>query len=341
MVQKVVCRIEDLSEKVGWYISRPVLDFETSRLLIAVNKQVTLDMAEALARRGVDVVQVTPEPIDVENIEPGKDGSMMAKKSKKKLMDSLAEITMSVRGRRKTVNMKKSLSNFVLGNVERAIIGVIESISNNPTSCVYLSMIEDEDPYLIHHGANTTYLALCLINKSPYVRMLFRDPEKGLPKFNAPGMSCDYSDYVPLGMAAMLHDIGKVFMLGTVKENKRLTDADQESWETIRKHPKLGHDVLFGKKIDSHGLLGIKYHHENFDGSGYPFGIKGYKIHLYARILRVVDSFDAATSKRPGREQKSPEEVCVEMLKLARTHYDPEICAHFVAMILGKEIPGS
>ena len=74
----------------------------------------------------------------------------------------------------------------------------------------------------------------------------------------------------------------------------------------------------------------MKYHHENLDGTGYPYGIKGYKIHIYSRIIRIVDSYDAATTDRPGRPAKDREIIFKELKELSGTHYDQEIVDCFL-----------
>ncbi|MGB4428730.1 MAG: HD domain-containing phosphohydrolase, partial [Thermacetogeniaceae bacterium] len=77
----------------------------------------------------------------------------------------------------------------------------------------------------------------------------------------------------------------------------------------------------------------IRSHHENYDGSGYPDGLKGEEIPLLARILRIADSFDAMTTTRPYREALSYAEACQELRKKAHVHYDPELVYMFLDVV--------
>jgi putative nucleotidyltransferase with HDIG domain len=131
--------------------------------------------------------------------------------------------------------------------------------------------------------------------------------------------------------AALLHDIGKI----------RVSDAllvkrgplSEDDWEPIREHPKLGVAILKHVKGLNGCLAAIRYHHEHYDGNGYPGGLKGEEIPLDARILAVADAYDAMTSPRPYRDGKSSHDEAIEELKqCAGSHFDPEIVRVFAAL---------
>jgi len=134
-----------------------------------------------------------------------------------------------------------------------------------------------------------------------------------------------------LRAAALLHDIGKIGI-----SDRLLVKTDTltaEDWEPIRAHPKLGVAIL--KHVESLNgcLAAIQYHHERYDGSGYPAGLKGDNIPLDARIMSVADAYDAMTSLRPYRPGKMTHEQAVEELKrCAGTHFDPKIVEVFIAL---------
>jgi len=131
--------------------------------------------------------------------------------------------------------------------------------------------------------------------------------------------------------AALLHDIGKIGVSDTVLLKTGALSADD--WESIRAHPKLGVAIL--KHVDGLNgcLAAIQYHHERYDGTGYPAGLKGENIPLDARILNVADSYDAMTSMRPYREGKmSSEEALEEIKRCSGTQFDPGIVDVFVAL---------
>jgi len=131
--------------------------------------------------------------------------------------------------------------------------------------------------------------------------------------------------------AALLHDIGKIGIADRLL-SKRET-LTHEDWETICAHPDLGMAIL--KHVDTlkSCLPGVQYHHERFDGTGYPAGLKGNNIPLDARILAVADAYDAMTSHRPYRiGSLSQEQAFVELQRCAGTHFDPTIVNIFVRL---------
>lgn len=134
---------------------------------------------------------------------------------------------------------------------------------------------------------------------------------------------------------AYLHDIGKIDVETDILNKEGSLTG--EEWEVIKKHPVRGCDLI--RPLAS--LAGIasiiRYHHENYDGSGYPDGLQGEEIPLAARILRVVDSFDAMTTDRPYKRTKTLEEACRELRRLAGKIYDPVVVEVFTEVVLEKE----
>ena len=142
------------------------------------------------------------------------------------------------------------------------------------------------------------------------------------------------AELVHVRRGALLHDIGKMGVPDRIllKEGK-LTD---EEWEMMRKHPGFAHDML----QPIHYLrpaLDIPYcHHEKWDGSGYPRGLKGEEIPLTARIFAVVDVWDALTSDRPYRAAWSPEKTLAHIQEGAGSHFDPQVVQAFVGLLERK-----
>jgi putative nucleotidyltransferase with HDIG domain len=135
-----------------------------------------------------------------------------------------------------------------------------------------------------------------------------------------------------LKIGALLHDIGKL-ELGREILNKKEKLTDEELL-LIKQHPIFGVNMLktltyFGNVIEI-----VKYHHERYDGKGYPEGLKGKEIPLGARIVAVADSFDAMTTMRAYRSRhKSYEEAAEELLRCAGAQFDPDIVNAFIAHI--------
>ena len=129
----------------------------------------------------------------------------------------------------------------------------------------------------------------------------------------------------------LLHDIGKIGIPDTIINKKgRLTD---EEYAIIKMHPVIGSDVL--KKITEMPQLycGARWHHEHYDGTGYPDGIKGKDIPLEARIIAVADAYDAMSSKRSYRDAMKQEDIRKEIIRVKGTQLDPEISDVIIEMI--------
>jgi putative nucleotidyltransferase with HDIG domain len=132
-----------------------------------------------------------------------------------------------------------------------------------------------------------------------------------------------------LRRAALLHDIGKIGVEDRVlRKPGPLNDAEMGE---MREHPRIGHDMLEGLRFLRPSLPGILYHHERWDGGGYPSGLSGTAIPLLVRIIAVADVFDALTSDRPYRDGLSFEAATEAIRHEAGQKFDPEVVAGFMA----------
>lgn len=132
-------------------------------------------------------------------------------------------------------------------------------------------------------------------------------------------------------LASMLHDIGKIGISDTLL--LRPGKLSDEEMEIIREHPQLGASMIqvLG---EMHPIVPlILHHHEAYDGTGYPAGIKGENIPLISRIIAVADAFDAMTSDRPYRERCSKYEAIAELKNCAGRKYDPRIVQIFLKVL--------
>lgn len=139
------------------------------------------------------------------------------------------------------------------------------------------------------------------------------------------------NDRKTLRYGAYLHDIGKIQISKDVL-NKigKLTD---EEWNLLKSHPENGAQIVRTVTALSEVLPLILHHHEWYDGTGYPNGIKGDEIPYLVRILSVADSFDAMTSNRPYHKRKTYEQAVEELKRCSSTQFDPDMVLEFVRML--------
>ena len=122
--------------------------------------------------------------------------------------------------------------------------------------------------------------------------------------------------------AALLHDVGKIGVPDAIiNKDGKLTD---EEFAWIKKHPVFGNQILSSIQQSPYLSIGAHYHHERYDGRGYPVGLKGEDIPDFARIIAVADSYDAMTSKRSYRDPLPQQIVREELVKGIGTQFDPE-----------------
>ncbi len=132
--------------------------------------------------------------------------------------------------------------------------------------------------------------------------------------------------------AAALHDIGKIMVPPQILNKPgKLTRAE---FSIIKRHPEIGYQML--KSVDEYMMLAdyVLHHHERWDGTGYPEGLRGVDIPLYSRIIAVADAYEAMTALRPYQKSKTKEEAVAELIRCADMQFDAEIVSVFVDKIL-------
>ncbi|MBV9926192.1 MAG: HD-GYP domain-containing protein [Acidobacteria bacterium] len=177
-----------------------------------------------------------------------------------------------------------------------------------PTIRSLLSALRSHDPYTYRHSLRTVRLSLLL------------------------GRACGIDTNAQLrvlGLGALAHDLGKIFIPGSVLHKEgRLTAAE---WAAVRQHPLDGARLLIGVAA-SEGVCRIAAeHHERWDGRGYPAGLGGERIDFKARVVSVADAFDAMTSVRAYGPAVGYEEAAAELERCAGTQFDPEVVRTFLS----------
>lgn len=136
-------------------------------------------------------------------------------------------------------------------------------------------------------------------------------------------------------IAALLHDIGKLAIPNDVLNKKGA--LDERELETIKRHPTLGYAIVQKSPHLKSMLPGILYHHERWDGGGYPEGLKGEQIPLVARVIAVIDAYHAMMTERPHSIAMTPDQAKEELVRSAGTQFDPRIVDAFLHILSHEE----
>jgi len=140
-----------------------------------------------------------------------------------------------------------------------------------------------------------------------------------------------HQDRENVRIAAFLHDIGKVGAPSDMLAGKLLPESGR--LEAIRGHSAIGERLLRPLGLSDPITIAVRHHHERYDGAGYPNGLIGEDIPLCARIIGIVDAFDAMTCSRPYREIRTRDDACDELRKEAGAQFDPNLVEIFVQLV--------
>jgi HD-GYP domain-containing protein (c-di-GMP phosphodiesterase class II) len=177
-----------------------------------------------------------------------------------------------------------------------------------------VSVINAKDRYTYGHSERVTDQAIKLANKID------------LPQ----------EQIYLLGYAAFLHDIGKIEIDRDLLN--KVGSLNNEEWDTLKCHSRWGCDIV--KAVPKlHPIVPIiLHHHENYDGTGYPVGLLGKEIPILARIIRIVDSYDAMVSHRPYKKHLTIATALEELRSGAGKQFDPDLVEHFCEIIQVESI---
>ncbi len=185
-------------------------------------------------------------------------------------------------------------------NLEKSFIKIILALAE---------AIDAADPDAYNHCQRTANLAAALAH-----RLGYRDDEVEI-----------------IRLAGMLHDIGKLDISEEIlRKPGPLTPAE---WEVIKRHPMVGADILSPISSLARVSAIIRSHHEKFDGSGYPYGLKGEQIPLEARILSVADAYSVMINGRVYRDALTQSEAVAELKRCAGAHFDPRVVKELLILI--------
>ena len=184
--------------------------------------------------------------------------------------------------------------------VERITLNAIMAISNT---------IEAKDTYTSGHSNRVAKCSVAIAKR----------------------IGMDEEELKNINYMALLHDIGKIGVPDMILNKK--ARLDDEEFAIIKKHPARGFDILKNFSTIPNMHYGALYHHERYDGNGYPVGLSGEAIPFESRIIAIADAYDAMTSDRAYRKALSTDVVIEELLKGRGTQFDPQLAEVLVEMI--------
>lgn len=173
-----------------------------------------------------------------------------------------------------------------------------------------LTEIQGYDDYTFHHSINTTIIGLIL------------------------GIASGYSErkLLEFGMGVLMHDIGKIRIPESILNKK--TPLKEEEFAEIKRHPTIGYEILRKNNDFSSLSAHVAFqHHEKWDGSGYPRGLKGNEIHEYGKLAAIADVYEALTSKRIYRKALEPNDAYEYIVSQSNQHFDPQVLKVFAKHI--------
>lgn len=251
---------------------------------------------EAQAQVDADLQHVAAQPRQIERVPMAVELEKAVKicaKSKEAVTSMFHE-----------ARMGKSVDTAAAQNL---VAEISDSVSRNPGALISLARLKTADDYTYMHSVAVCALMVALAKQ----------------------LGLDDEQTRSAGIAGLLHDLGKALMpMDVLNKPGKLTD---DEFRIIKKHPEEGFRMLQGgSNVNPVALDVCLHHHEKIDGSGYPKGLAGDEISLFARMGAVCDVYDAITSNRPYKSGWDPAESLRKMAEWTKGHFDPTIFQAFV-----------
>ncbi|SPF53139.1 HD domain protein [Candidatus Desulfosporosinus infrequens] len=278
----------------GETLAHPVID-ANGRILLSVGVKLTDLYIRKLQALGVDMVLIEDDRLDDVVIQ-----TAITPRTKEAAYKAVKSVRQCLENNRliRTDDMLDMLKRMISDLL--SFDGILGFVSD----------FRGFDDFTFHHSVNTTIFALIM------------------------GMANGYnqSKLLEAGIGVLMHDIGKLKIPNeTLNKIEKLTD---EEFGQIKQHTNFGYEIL--RKIDNFGLMSAHValqHHERWDGSGYPRGLKGTEIHEYARIAAISDVYEALTSKRIYRDAIQPYQAYEYVMAHSGTLFEPKLISIFAEHI--------
>ncbi len=191
-----------------------------------------------------------------------------------------------------------------------AVADLLQTVTGNPGAAIWLSNLDERDAPTSVHSINVCILALT---------------------FGA-HLGLDREELEQIGLGALLHDTGKLFMPSAIREKAdALTDAE---WEIARRHPQDGYEILVEKgEFPGEVLDIVRMHHERLDGSGYPFGRAGVELPLPVRVVALANAYDSLTSERAYRAAMPADKALQQLYNGADRTFGDRLVQEFIRCV--------
>ncbi len=208
---------------------------------------------------------------------------------------------------KQTINDIHFARHVDLRKLEGMISDIIDELMSNKGLLLNLADIRTIDEYTFGHSVNVCILSLIM----------------GM------GLNYDKEALRTLGIGALLHDVGKVYINNNILNKPQI--LNNKEYELIKQHSILGYEAIRKiEEISKEAKWIVRDHHERYDGKGYPNGIWGENIHIYSRIVTICDAYDALTSNRVYRAGISPCQAVEYLISMGNHQFDFELVKLFL-----------
>ena len=317
MIQQVAMDVVTLDLKMpgisGIDTLKEIRMIDPDVMIIIITGYGTLKSAIEAIRYGV--FDYIPKPFNVPEIISIIDKSVQRRKLNLKIKEVVSKFLDPASLKEIVLNSDSSIQNGIKGIANQKWNG--ESFSERQNflkfSKVLAHALEEKDPYTSGHSERVCYYS----------------------DFIAKRLSIPPKDRSEIQIAAYLHDVGKIGISNRfINKKGTLTPID---WAIIKQHTKKSIELLVPLNLSSNILSYIQYHHERFDGEGYPDGLVADQIPIGARIIAISDAYDSMTSNHPYRKPLSHEEAKNELLKCTGKQFDPNLVSVFLDVLKEME----
>jgi putative nucleotidyltransferase with HDIG domain len=270
------------------------------RMLLAANKEITDSYIRRMQEMGVYAIYVRNPLYD--NVEVP---TVVSEETRNQSLQTVKRAFEVLRGKREDVS-------FI--SIQKVSRQIVSEVLRNRRALVHLTEIRTHDDYTFAHSVDVCSLSVLIAANLGYTEIKLQE----------------------LAAGALLHDIGKTLIDKSILNKPATLDDDEMA--IMRGHSQLGFDLLRNNKENKENMKLTSIHislqhHEKYDGSGYPRGLRGEEIHEYSRIVSIADVYDAITSDRPYRKGLAPHEAYELLLANSGQHFDSDLLSIFLKRI--------